>query len=116
MTRANGDLQTLIQSLEKLAGESSDRVAVAIETGADEAFFVGTADGFVRLAAALLRAARGESPAHNVAGVACRWSTHAHSACDPMGDVVAGAECLVVSEADRRVVMEHFRRLDDPAC
>jgi hypothetical protein len=94
-------LLQIAEDLDSKIAEIGDRVSIAVETDLDEAFFVGTSSSFLRLAAALVRAAVGETSAQDLAGVSCRWSTFSHDVGDRMAEVVAGAECLVETDADR---------------
>lgn len=103
-------MQAIADALEDAVFESKDRVAVAIETGEDESFFVGTRDSFIRLAAALFRAATLESKERSQLpnGVSVRWSTETHGTHDPHGAIAVSAECCVDSDGDRKRVVEYF--------
>jgi hypothetical protein len=111
MTDGKLDLLELADRLDAQVGETDDRISVSVETDLDEAFFVGTPAALTRMASALLRAAANRSTPQEVAGVSCRWSTHTHAGADGLAPVVLGAECVVLSDADRQRVVDHFRVL-----
>lgn len=111
MTGRHIEVAEVAGHLDGLVVGVDDRVSISVETDLDEAFFVGTPAALVRLAAALLRAASGDAATQVVSGVKCGWSTHTHSASDPLAPVVAGAECVVATDEDRKRVVEHFQAL-----
>lgn len=115
MTDRNGiNSRALIDEANRLETRFSgvaDKVSITVETDLDEAFFVGTPESFVRLAAALLRAAAREGSPQMVGELPCWWSTFTHDAVDGMSQVVVGAECVVTHDEQRQALVAHFRRL-----
>jgi hypothetical protein len=104
-------LLALADELESRVAGVADRVSIAIETDLDEAFCIGTRSGYVRLAAALLRAAASRSAPQATAGVSCQWSTFTHEVADRLAQVVVGAECIVETDEQRAQLGAHFRRM-----
>lgn len=104
-------LLALAEELESRLAGVGDRVSIAVETDLDEAFCIGTRSGYVRLAAALLRAAASTSGLQVTAGVSCQWSTFTHEVADQLGQVVVGAECIVDCDEQRAQLGAHFRRI-----
>lgn len=108
------DSVSLLKAVENLKAQAevnSDRVAIGVETDLDEAFLIGTPQALIRLAVALLQAAASGNRSREVAGVNCHWSEHTHDVMDHMAQVVVGAECIVQTDAERELLVQHFRGL-----
>ena len=51
------DLLSIADAIDEKVGNSESRIGIGIETGEDEAFIVGTSQGLLRFASALIRSA-----------------------------------------------------------
>lgn len=106
------ELLKIAERLDELVADRNARVSVAVETSPDEAFFVATRDGYVRLAARLLRSAIAESDPTLVGSqVRTSWSTHCHGVADSLAQVCVDAECRVETEKDREEIVRYFSQL-----
>lgn len=110
-------IDDVCQLVRNLINSPAERLSIAIETGPDEAFLVGTADGYLRLALAALEfvsdARAGRATRMTVDGV-----TVAHTS--SFGEVIVPSELgldggwLATSVEESRKVAEYILRLSPP--
>jgi len=105
------DLLSIADALDEHAGKRESRIGIAIETGEDEAIIVGTSQGLLRFASALIRSAASsaEFDAQIADGMPVRWGTETRSLFEPASEIAISSECLVEAEAAVRGVLRHFQ-------
>ncbi|MEM1143648.1 MAG: hypothetical protein AAGI88_13795 [Pseudomonadota bacterium] len=105
------DLLSIADALDEQLGKSEGRIGIAVETGEDEAIIVGTSQGLIRFASALVRSAAGlgESEVKLAGSVAASWSVETHALWDPSSEIAITSECLVACESNVHAVLQYFK-------
>jgi hypothetical protein len=85
---------------------AQDTIRIAVETGEDEAFLVGTRAAFLKLARALMDAANAPERHSEVDGIRVQWSTKTHRLVS--SELAFTAECVCETEEDAQLVYQHF--------
>ena len=100
-----------------LIDDPAARLSVAIETGPDEAFFIGTADAYLRLALAALEfvsdARAGRARRLTVVGVTLADTGAFGEAIEP-GEIGLSGGWLAGSTAEARTVADYLLKLSPP--
>jgi hypothetical protein len=103
-------LLSIAKDLEIRTETCPDIVIVGVETGLDEAFYIGTRYAYVRLAATLLRIAATEGDDESIDGVNCLWSPVSQVDQTVADNVSIRGGFVVDTDLDRKRLEGYFQR------
>ena len=111
------DLLSIADAIDEKIGQADSRIGIAVETDEDEAFVVGTVDGLLRFASALVRSAAScsDTAVQIADGIEVRWQKETQSLFDPMSEIAISAECLLESQESLSDALRFFQKLSPRA-